>query len=71
MARISREQLMPLSPAELVEIILQQQALIEQLQAWVAKLAKSIRRLTARARGAGARSAARAAGPASPRPAGG
>lgn len=29
MARMSREQLMPLSPAELVEIILQQQALIE------------------------------------------
>lgn len=71
MARISREQLMPLSPAELVEIILQQQALIEQLQVWVTKLAKSIRRLTARARGGGARPAARAAGPASPRPAGG
>ena len=41
-----RQQLQQLSKSELIEIILQQQTLIEQLQARVAELEEQIKRLT-------------------------
>jgi len=43
---MTRKQLEQLLKAELIEIILQQQALIEQLQARVAELERAINRLT-------------------------
>ncbi len=41
-----RQQLQQLSKSELIAVILQQQALIEQLQARVAELEEQIKRLT-------------------------
>jgi len=43
---MTRKQLQQLSKPQLIQIILRQQALIEQLQAWVAELEEQINRLT-------------------------